>query len=253
MLVRKKLPRGMKVTQLPRSDRVFERLRTARPYYRFGNVALAHNARFTRLPVILRIERKGKTTEIMTLHTKSKISDLKKAIDWQNKTPEKVVSAINSRQKLSIEMNVIRKYIAHRLYSKAADSVIVMGDLNDAVARDIVDDTYLLHSIVHELRGAFHHETALMRHVLTPKRLQKKNYAWTVEFRDAANSGKKTRVLLDHMLYSPNCHQGGTLCFVPDSGSIEHEVYRKHVTRGGKSRDDRPSDHAPMSAKFALL
>lgn len=117
-LVHKRLQRGIAVNQLPASDAVFQRLRAKKEYYRLGNVADAHKARFTRLPVVLRLERKGKITEIMTLHTKSKISDLKKAVDWEKKTPDKVVSAINSRQKLSIEMNVIRKYIAHRLYSQ---------------------------------------------------------------------------------------------------------------------------------------
>ncbi len=253
MLVRKHLVRGIKITQLPRSDRVFQRLRNAkRQYYRFGNVRTVYSARFTRLPVILRVERKGKITEIMTLHTKSKISELKKAADWQKKTPKAVISAINSRQKLSIEMNVIRKYIAHRLYSRKADSVIVMGDLNDGISRDVVDDTYLLHSIVHELRGAFQHDIALMRHVLTPEQLQNKSYAWTVEFRDPTNKGKPTHVLLDHIVYSPRCHEGGTICFIPESGCIERYVYNKHVSGAGNSRDDRPSDHAPLSAKFAL-
>lgn len=252
MLVNKRFRRGITIGQLPASDRVFQRLRTARLYYRFGNVRAPYNARFTRLPVVLRVVRKGKTTEIMALHTKSKISDLKRAVDWQKKSRDKVISAINSRQKLSIEMNVIRKYIAHRLYSKAADSVIVMGDLNDGIARDVVDETYLLHSIVHELRGAFHHETALMRHVLTSKQLQQKSYAWTAEFRDPAHRGKETRVLLDHILYSPHCHDGGTICFVPGSGCVEHRIYRKHVSKNGASRDERPSDHTPLSAKFSL-
>ena len=150
-------------------------------------------------------------------------------------------------------MNVIRKYIAYRLFSRAAHSVIVMGDLNDGIARDVVDDTYLLHSIVHELRGAFHHEITLMQHVLTSKQLQKKSYAWTVKFRDAASHGKNTRVFLDHILYSPNCSEGGNVCFIPDSGKIEHDTFEKHLTKMGKTRDERPSDHRPLSAKFALL
>lgn len=253
MLVHKRLGTGLTVNQLPRSNKVFERLRTVRQYYKFGNVREENKARFTRLPVILRLDRKAKTTEIMTVHTKSKISDLKKAVDWEKKTKDKVISAINSRQKLSIEMNVIRKYIAHRLWSQAAESTIVMGDLNDGISRDVLDDTYLLHSIVHELRGAFHHEIALMRHVLTSRQLQKKSYAWTVEFKDPANQGKNTRVLLDHMLYSPNCHESGKICFVPGSGQIERAVFNKFVENKGATRDERPSDHIPLSAKFALL
>jgi len=251
-LVNKRLNGAVNVSQLPKTDKVFERLRTVRPYYNFGSVGTAKKARFTRLPVVLRLERGGEGTEVMALHTKSKISDLKKWKDWEKKSRAPVISAINSRQKLSIEMNVIRKYIAHRLYSEAAESVIVMGDLNDGIARDVVDDTYLLHSIVHELRGAFHHERALMRHVLSPEQLQKKGYAWTVEFNDAANKGKATRVLLDHMVFSPMCYDGGTLCYVKGSGQIEHDAYTAQIVKKGNLRDERPSDHRPLSARFAL-
>lgn len=251
-LVHKRLKGALKVSQLSEQDRVYERLRTVRSFYRFGNVKEPQKGRFTRLPVILRLERKGETTELMVVHTKSKISDLKKAAQWEKKEEAAVLSAILSRQKLSNEMNVIRKYIAHRLYSEAAQGVIVMGDMNDGVTRDIVDESYLLHSIVHELRGAFHHELALMRHVLDGKQMQKKAYAWTVEFRDPAAGGRNTRVLLDHMLFSPACLTGGRLCFVPGSGEIEHTAYDGQVSRSGNARDERPSDHKPLSARFSL-
>jgi len=252
-LVKKSVHARLKVKQLPRSDKVFERLRTARSYYKFGSVLKPQNARFTRLPVVLRLSHQGMTTEIMALHTKSKISQLRHAADWRKRAAAKIIDAISSRQKLSIELNVIRKYIAHRLYSQKAESVIVMGDLNDGISRDLIDDTYLLHSIVHELRGAFQHEIALMRHVLTPKQLQRKSYAWTVEFNDATNDGNPTRVLLDHILFSPKCQEGGSICFVKGSGQVEHHAYDRHVKNVGKTRDDRPSDHKPLSARFTLL
>ncbi|HEY7498993.1 MAG TPA: hypothetical protein VH740_10785 [Vicinamibacterales bacterium] len=251
-LVHKRLKRGVKITQLPRTDKVYERLEKVRALYKWGDPRNELKGRFTRMPVILRLTRKGKTTEVMVVHTKSKISDLKKAKQWEKKDKAAVISAIFSRQKLSLEMNVIRKYIAHRLYSENAEAVIVMGDMNDGVTRDIVDENYLMHSIVHELRGAFHHELALMRHVLNGKQLQRKQYAWTVEFRDATAGGKPTRVLLDHMLFSPACYDGGKFCYVKDSGQIEHAAYDKQVTKKGDSRDERPSDHKPLSARFAL-
>jgi hypothetical protein len=251
-LVHKRLRRGIKVSQLPKTDKVYERLRAVRTFYKFGNVRDPQKGRFTRLPVILRVERKGKTTEIMVVHTKSKISDLKKASQWEKKDKNAVLSAILSRQKLSVEMNVIRKYIAYRLYSDNAEGVIVMGDMNDGVTRDIVDETYLLHSIVHELRGAFQHELALMRHILSGRQLQRKRDTWTVEFKDPAAGGKNVRVLLDHMIFSPACYDGGKLCFVKDSGRVEHQAYDRHVTKKGNSRDERPSDHKPLSARFAL-
>jgi endonuclease/exonuclease/phosphatase family metal-dependent hydrolase len=251
-LVHKRLKRGIKVTQLPKTDKVYERLEQVRALYKWGDPKKELKGRFTRMPVILRLTRKGKVTEVMVVHTKSKISDLRKAKQWEKKEKAAVISAIFSRQKLSLEMNVIRKYIAHRLYTENAEAVIVMGDMNDGVTRDIVDENYLMHSIVHELRGAFHHELALMRHVLNGVQLQRKKYAWTVEFNDATAGGKSTRVLLDHILFSPACYDGGKLCFVKDSGCIEHEAFDKHVEKKGETRDERPSDHKPLSARFAL-
>jgi len=251
-LVRRRLPSGLKVTQLPASDAVFERLRRVRFFHRFGQVKAQQKGRMTRLPVVLRVETKSGVTEIMVVHTKSKISKLRKPSQWERREREAILTAILSRQKLSLEMNVIRKYIAHRLLSRAATGVIVMGDMNDGITRDIIDDSYLLHSIVHELRGAFHLEPALMRHVLTGRQLQRKTYAWTAEFADATRGGRPTRVLLDHMLYSPACHDGGNLCFIPDSGEVEHTAYDRHIEKNGRSRDLRPSDHKPLSARFRL-
>lgn len=252
ILVSKRLPKELKVSQVDESDAIYKRLQRVKNYHQFGSVSDSKKGRFTRMPVILRVVRGDAVTELMAVHTKSKISDLKKATQWEQRSRDAIISAINSRQKLSIEMNEIRKYIAHGLYSDRADSVIVMGDLNDGISRDVVDDTYLLHSIVHELRGAFHHEIALMRHVLTPEQLQHRKESWTVQFRDPAQKEKQTKVLLDHMLFSPKCWEGGRIRFQRGSGRIEHEAYEKFVTNKGKTRDDRPSDHRPLSALFDL-
>lgn len=251
-LVHKRVNHGLTITQLPTNDRVYDRLRAARTFYTFGDVKHARHGRFTRLPVILRLRRDGKTTDLMIVHTKSKFSGLQQARQWRKKDTDAVVSAILARQKLSIEMNVIRKYIANRLYSAKAEGVIVMGDLNDGVTRDIVDESYLLHSAVHELRGAFHHELALMRHVLNGRQLQRKKEAWTVQFKDPAAGGRNARVLLDHIIFSPACYEKGRLRFVRDSGRVEHAAYDRNVARKGATRDERPSDHKPLSARFAL-
>jgi hypothetical protein len=253
VLVRKRLERGLKITQVPSSDNIYNRLSRVKAYYRFGNVRTPKKIRFTRKPVILRLERKGTVTELMAVHTKSKISDLKTAGQWQTRSSQEIISAIASRQKLSNEMNEIRKYIAHGLYEQRTDAVIVMGDLNDGISRDIVDDTYLQHSIVHELRGAFHHDIALMRHVLSSRQLQQRGTFWTVQFPDPARGEKPTKVLLDHILFSPRCWEGGRMVFQRGSGKIEHEAFDRHTDGGGGTRDSRPSDHRPMSAVFELV
>jgi hypothetical protein len=92
-----------------------------------------------------------------------------------------------------------------------------------------------------------------MRHVLNARQLQRKENAWTAEFKDPQSGGRNTRVLLDHMIFSPACYDGGKICFVKDSGQVEHTAYDRHVEGKGASRDERPSDHKPLSARFALL
>ena len=92
-----------------------------------------------------------------------------------------------------------------------------------------------------------------MHHVLDGRQLQLKLYAWTVEFRYPAAGGKAMRVLLDHIIFSPACNDGGRICFVKNSGLIEHKTFDRHVVNKGKTRDDRPSDHKPLSATFTLM
>jgi hypothetical protein len=91
-----------------------------------------------------------------------------------------------------------------------------------------------------------------MRHVLNGRQLQRKNDAWTAEFKDPHAGGRTKRVLLDHVIFSPACHDGGKVSFVKDSGRVEHAAYDRHVSKKGASRDERPSDHKPLSARFAL-
>lgn len=251
-LVSKRL-RGLTVTQLPENDPAYQRLRAKRSFYQAGEFVKPMSMSFIRKPVVLRLGRKGRITELMILHTKSKYSKLKKPSEWEKKDREKIIDALRARQKLSLEMNFVRKYIAYRLQSQTADAVIVMGDFNDGVTRDIVEDSYLFHSIIHELRGPFHHgDVTLMRHVLHWRKLQRKS-TWTVEFRDPARGGTKTKVLLDHIIYSPRCHEGGNIRFVPGSGCIEEKIYKKYVSGKGRTRDERPSDHVPLSGNFALV
>ena len=116
---------------------MFERMRAVRTFYKFGDVTDPAKGRFTRLPVILRLERKGEITEIMIVHTKSKFSTLRKPSQWEKKDTDAIISAVLARQKLSIEMNVIRMYIAYLLYLRKAEGVVVMGDMNDGVTRRI--------------------------------------------------------------------------------------------------------------------
>jgi len=47
-------------------------------------------------------------------------------------------------------------------------------------------------------------------------------------------------------------HARGNVRFVRDSGRVEHAAFDRHATKRGASRDERPSDHRPLSARFAL-
>ena len=64
-LVHKRLNANVTVFQLPRRDKVFERLRTVRTYVKRGDLKIGQKSRFTLLPVILRLQRNGSITELM--------------------------------------------------------------------------------------------------------------------------------------------------------------------------------------------
>jgi hypothetical protein len=240
----------VQMSQVPETDAIYRHLSKKVEYYHWDEVAKATMEDFTRKPAVLRFEIEGKDYELMLFHTKSKISKLKRKEQYTRRDKTAIVSALRSRQKLSAEMAAVRRYLSHAILSQRVDGCILIGDLNDGPHRDIFEKHFLIHNIVDELRGGFHRESALMHHALPMKFLEGR-LAYTAEFSDPTRGGNLTKVMLDHILVTTGIYKGETnLRLDRSQGKIEHSAYENQLDNNGKTRDDRPSDHRPVSAVF---
>ena len=55
------------------------------------------------------------------------------------------------------------------------------------------------------------------------------------------------RLLLDHILLSPGLSRADGLRRIDGSGAIRHAEHEAQVVNNGARRQDRPSDHRPVS------
>lgn len=247
-IVRKGL--GLKIEQVPKTHAIYKHLARKLEYFTWGEVKKATMQDFTRRPVVLSLDFGDSKVELMGFHTKSKISTLKNKKYYTSADRPKMIDALKSRQKLSAEMSAVRRYLTHAILSKRVGGVILVGDLNDGPHRDVFEEKFLIHSIVDELRGAFHREVALMQHALPQEELVGKN-GFTAEFNDPTRDGKLVKTLLDHIMVSPSLvSQDAPLRLRKGSGRIEHEAYLAQVEKRGAVRHQRPSDHRPVSVVF---
>lgn len=250
-LVRKGVE-GLSIEQIDTSHRIYKHLNKKLEYYLWGEVNTPRKENFTRRPVVLSItnEKSGDRIEIMTLHTKSKISKLRNKKQWENRDEVAIKDALRSRQKLSAEMKSVRRYLTHAILSNRVKGCIVMGDLNDGINREYFERQFLLQNIVDELRGGFKRQNAVMHHVLSQKYLQNDRIAFTSDFNDPTQEGKKIHELLDHILFTTECFLQKSTAFTidPKKSYVEHEIFDKYSDNSGRTREDRPSDHKPISA-----
>ena len=249
-LVRKGI--GINVRQLPQSHKVYEYLSRRVGFYTWTEVEKKRSRKIPRKPVVLSLSTPSKPNEkveLMVFHTKSKISDLRKADQWKNRDVKAIVDALESRQQLSGELAAIRRYLTHAVLSQRVEGCILMGDLNDGPNRDIFEAEFLLTNIVDELRGGFHREEALMHHALERKWLDP-DYAlsYTADFKDPTQDDKLVKVLLDHIMVTTSIRHGGAAFRIRTrDGKIEHEAFEAQVKNSGNRRNERPSDHIPVT------
>lgn len=71
-------------------------------------------------------------------------------------------------------------------------------------------------------------------------------------FDDFVIEEKDKRLLLDHLLISPGLTRRRGLRRVPDSGRVHHAEWSGEVTGKGAKRDQRASDHRPVSVMLAV-
>lgn len=251
-LVRKDCP--VKAESYGPDHAYYKRLLRPVPFQPWGEFNDPVSYRMARSPALLRLSLAGSTdpVHLVVAHTKSQFTRgfSRKAFDARE--PKAMREAILARQKLSADVAALRRHVTNVILErKNAAGVIVLGDLNDGYTRSVFEVEFLMQSLVDELRGSFRRQSALLDHVLTESQMRSKD-AFTVEFRSPDRKGV-ARELIDHILVTPALREKGFwLRLKTGKSRIESAISKKHTDGSGANADDRPSDHFPVTAEFAI-
>lgn len=222
------------------------------PYYPWGKIAPEDRKQHSlaRYPLLLRGKlAPGQDLILGGLHTKSKFSLLKTRNQWANRgtNPEPVLDALSSRQKLSAEVARLREVITSIVsVGPEQASVIVVGDFNDGPFKDLMENEFLVKSILDELVGSLLDPNTYFKHAMEPAVLSS---ASTTRYADPLQNGKIVAELIDHMVVSPAIWSGlGAYKIKTGSCQVEEAAWQMGVVGDpDASRDNRPSDHKPVS------
>jgi hypothetical protein len=124
--------------------------------------------------------------------------------------------------------------------------VAVVGDFNDGPFRDLMENEFLVKSILDELVGSFLDPNTYFKHAMDPAVLSS---ASTTRFSDPLQDGQIVGELIDHVVVSPAIWSGlGAYRVKPGSCQVEEAAWQMGVVGNPEaSRDSRPSDHKPVS------
>jgi predicted extracellular nuclease len=203
---------------------------------------------FTRLPLVVDVTAGNESFKVIVLHTKSNFVN-RGAQLWKDPAtrPQYVREALLSRRRISAECQRVREYVDALLDADPDAKIAILGDMNDGPGRDVFERDYLTHSVTDITIGtAFEPEKqfAHAQHDVPAKE------RYSCVFDDFVANVKSRQVLLDHILLSPGLERRHGLRAVKGSGRVCHAEWEAEVVHGGQSRDDRPSDHRPVSVEF---
>lgn len=223
------------------------------PYYPWGKIAGVDRKQHSlaRYPLLLRAKlATGQDLILGGVHTKSKFSLLKTKKQWDERAanPEPVLDALSSRQKLSAEVSRLREVLSSIIaVGPEQASVVVVGDFNDGPFKDLMENEFLIKSILDELVGSFLDPNTYFKHAMDPAVLSS---ASTTRFSDPLQNGQIVSELIDHMVVSPAVWSGlGAYGLKAGSCQVEEAAWQMGVVGNPEaSRDSRPSDHKPVSA-----
>jgi endonuclease/exonuclease/phosphatase family metal-dependent hydrolase len=212
--------------------------------------AVIDEYQFTRNPLVVDLAVGGQALRMIVAHTKSNFINQGREL-WENPATRQsyVVAALKNRRRISSEGMRIRRYLDRRLAEDEDAAIIVLGDLNDGPGMDYFEEKFLSHNVTDIIVGsAFAPEwifTHAQHDVPAPQR-------YTAEFEDFVPVRERRRLLLDHILLSPGLSRPGVLHRVDGSGAVRHAEYDAQVVNNGARRQDRPSDHRPVSVDLEL-
>jgi endonuclease/exonuclease/phosphatase family metal-dependent hydrolase len=203
---------------------------------------------FTRNPLVVNIQAGSNPFQVIVMHTKSNFVNQGQAM-WQDpaRRQEYVVAALKARRRNATEGMRARKYMEEQIAAGTTVRIILMGDLNDGPGMDYFEENYLAHNVTDILVGSAFEPELIFKHAQHDvPRAQR----FSAQFDDFVENVNKKKLLLDHILRSPMLTGNTGLRKVPNSGTIHHAEYMAQVKNGGKKREDRPSDHRPVSVEL---
>jgi hypothetical protein len=138
----------------------------------------------------------------------------------------------------------IRRYLDRRLTDAPDTAIMVLGDLNDGPGLDYFEERYITHNVTDILVGSAFAPERVFTHAQHDVAA---NDRYTAVFEDFVPTPEVKRLLLDHILLSPGLSRADGLRRIDGSGAIRHAEHEAQVVDNGARRQDRPSDHRPVS------
>ncbi len=198
--------------------------------------AVLDTYRFTRTPLVVDLVIGDQPLQLIVAHTKSNFINMGREL-WENPATRQafIVEALTNRRRISAEGMRIRRYLDARLAADAAAPIIVLGDLNDGPGLDYFEELYLTHNVTDIVVGSAYRPEWQFAHAQHDVPAAQR---YTAVFEDFVPTRVLRRLLLDHILLSPALR---------GSGAIRHAEYDAQVVNGGARRQDRPTDHRPVT------
>ena len=254
LLVRDGLQDAVEATDY--DDLAFKPFWNDQPYYPWGKIARDDRGLQDafRRPLAFRFRPDGANGPVLhglNVHTKSKFSKLKHAHQWIDRDEEAIFDALLQRQKLSAEIQMVRAYVEALLADEGnATNFLLLGDLNDGPAAELLEEEFLIHNIVDELAGTILNPKSRLIHAMTDATLQT---ATTTKFHNPLEGGALTEELIDHIMVTSPLLEGtaGLTLPKPDT-QVETDAYNAQIddTFAEQDRMKYPSDHLPVSCEI---
>ena len=211
-----------------------------------GNLEDYH---FTRVPLVVNLQFGAHALQILVMHTKSNFINNGQQM-WNDPATRQqyVVGALKNRRRNSAEGARVRKYLDGILANNAEADLIVLGDLNDGPGMDYFEENFLTHNVTDILVGSAFQPEWIFRHAQHDLPPAQRFSAIFDDFVPTLVPNK--HLLLDHILLSPGLNRTSGLRRVSGSGTVHHAEYEAQVVNNGTHREDRPSDHRPVSVQL---
>jgi endonuclease/exonuclease/phosphatase family metal-dependent hydrolase len=205
---------------------------------------------FTRTPLAVNVTAGGVAFQVIGAHTKSNFINQGREL-WEDPSTRQnyVVGALKNRRRISSEGMRIRRYLDRRLDDDPDAAIIVLGDLNDGPGMDYFEEKYLSHNVTDIIVGSAFTPERIFFHAQHDVPADER---YTAVFEDFVPTPETKRLLLDHVLLSPALAGTDGLHKIDGSGAVRHAEYDAQLVDDGTRRQDRPTDHRPVSVDLQV-